>query len=89
MPTLSMFYGIVVRMNKEDGAQHNLPHVHAFHAGDEASFDIVTGKVLAGDLPQDDVVKVQAWISIHREDLLANWNLLTTEGQFFKIDPLR
>lgn len=40
-------------------------------------------------MEQDDVAKVKAWISIHREDLFANWELLITEGKFFKIDPLR
>ena len=37
----------------------------------------------------DDEAKVKAWISIHREDLFANWELLVNEGKFFKIDPLR
>jgi hypothetical protein len=32
---------------------------------------------------------VRAWISIHREDLFANWQLLIEQGTFFKIDPLR
>jgi len=35
------------------------------------------------------MAKVRAWISIHRDDLFANWELLITEGKFFKIDPLR
>ena len=35
-----------------------------------------------------DEIKVRAWISIHREDLFADWELLTTEGKFFKIEPL-
>ena len=28
----------------------------------------------------DDEVKVKAWISIHREDLFANWTLLVEQG---------
>ena len=42
-----------------------------------------------GFVDGDDEIKVKAWISIHREDLFANWELLITEGKFFKIDPLR
>ncbi len=45
--------------------------------------------MLAGELDGDDEVKVKAWISIHREDLFANWTLLIEQGTFFKIDPLR
>ena len=50
---------------------------------------IATGEVLAGELDGDDTAKVRAWISIHREDLFANWQLLIEQGTFFKIDPLR
>ena len=52
-------------------------------------FDIATGEKLAGEMDADDEIKVKAWISIHREDLFANWELLTTQGTFFKIEPLR
>lgn len=27
MPTLSMFYGIIIRMQSERGGKHNLPHI--------------------------------------------------------------
>jgi hypothetical protein len=32
---------------------------------------------------------VQAWIEIHKEDLLANWKLAVEGQQPFKIEPLR
>jgi len=32
---------------------------------------------------------VQAWIEIHREDLMANWQLAVQGKTLFKIDPLR
>ncbi|MBC7517035.1 MAG: DUF4160 domain-containing protein [Alkalinema sp. FL-bin-369] len=32
---------------------------------------------------------VQAWIEIHNEDLMANWELAVNGQQVFKIDPLR
>ena len=35
MPTLSMFYGIIVTMYKEKGGKHNSPHLHARFSGDE------------------------------------------------------
>jgi hypothetical protein len=32
---------------------------------------------------------VQAWIEIHREELLADWKLAIEGQQIFRIDPLR
>lgn len=39
MPTLSMFFGIVIYMNKEDNEPHHVPHLHARYQGNDASFD--------------------------------------------------
>ena len=89
MATLSLFYGILITMRPEESERHKKPHLHARHAEKQAYFDIATGEVLAGELDGDDTAKVRAWISIHREDLFANWQLLTEHGTFFKIDPLR
>jgi len=89
MPTLSLFNGIVIRMNKEDGGRHHTPHIHASHDEHEASYDIETCERLAGELTMDDEYRVKAWITLHRDDLRANWKLLIEEGKYFKIDPLR
>jgi hypothetical protein len=32
---------------------------------------------------------VQAWIEIHQDELLANWELASKGDQVFKIEPLR
>ena len=40
-------------------------------------------------LPQSKVRMVQAWIEIHREDLLADWELAVNGQAPFSIDPLR
>jgi hypothetical protein len=45
--------------------------------------------VLDGDLPRSKIKLVQAWIEIHREELLANWNLAVEGQQLFKIEPLK
>ena len=89
MATLSMFFGIIVRMNREDGEKHHKPHIHAWHAGKTASFDIETGAPLAGEMDADDEAMVRSWIKIHREELFANWQLLSDGEPFFKIEPLR
>lgn len=89
MPTLSMFFGIIIKMNKELGGKHHRAHIHAMHAGKMASFDLETSEMIAGELDKDDVDKVRGWMSIHREELFANWKLLSEEDTYFKIEPLR
>ena len=88
MPVLSIFYGIIVRMYREVGGRHNLPHIHAEYAGDEIVIAL-DGTVLEGDIPKGKLKLLEAWMEIHREDLEANWKLLSNGEQFFRIDPLR
>jgi hypothetical protein len=38
MPTISMFYGIIVRMLFMDTKQHHLPHLHIEYQGEKAVF---------------------------------------------------
>ncbi|MBR0091239.1 MAG: DUF4160 domain-containing protein [Lachnospiraceae bacterium] len=88
MPTLSVFYGIIVRMYKEKGGKHHLPHVHAEYGDDEVAVSL-EGEVLEGKLPPNKMKLLLAWIEIHKEDLEANWNLLSNSDQYFRIDPLK
>ena len=89
MPTISMFYGIVIRMYFFDDRQHHVPHIHAEYAGQKAVFDISNGTLLAGVLSPGKARLVQAWIEIHRDELLANWSLAVNGEEVFRIEPLR
>jgi len=62
MPTISMFYGIVICLYFFDDERHKLPHIHAKYQGTEASFSILDASVLSGDIPLTKVRLVQAWI---------------------------
>jgi hypothetical protein len=75
MPTISMFYGILIRMFFHDVEKHNKPHIHADYQGDVAVFSIEDGTLLAGRLPPKKQKLVVAWIEIHQEDLKADWEL--------------
>ena len=88
MPTLSVFYGIIVYMYNEKGNKHNLPHIHAEYQNDEIVVDI-DGNVLEGNLPKSKLKLLLAWMEIHRDDLYANWKLLSSGKEYFRIDPLR
>lgn len=89
MPILSMFYGIVIRMYFYDDKQHHVPHLHADYAGSRAVFSIPDANVLAGEMPAGKARLVQAWIEIHRDELLANWELAVDGEEVFRIEPLK
>jgi len=89
VPAISMFFGIVVSLYFFDNERHKLPHIHAKFQGADASFSILDGALLAGNLPVAKVRLVQAWIEIHRESLMADWELAVNGEAPFPIDPLR
>lgn len=89
MPTISMFYGILVSMYALDIEKHHLPHVHIRYNEFKAVIRIPDGELLDGQLPSRQMKLVQAWVELHQDDLMADWHL-ASEGQTpFKIDPLR
>jgi hypothetical protein len=88
MPTLSMFFGLVVYMYAKDNLRHHTPHIHVEYQDDEAVFSIPDGKLLEGKLPNKKIQLVKAWIIINQEDLMANWNLAIQGNTLFKIKPL-
>ena len=88
MPTLSIFFGIIVKMYNEKSGKHNIPHLHAEYQDDEVVVDF-EGNVLEGSLPKGKQKLLLAWIEIHKEDLIANWKLLSNGDGYFRIDPLK
>jgi hypothetical protein len=52
-------------------------------------FALASGEVLAGELPPGKARLVQAWIEIHRDELMANWQLAVNGDELFKIEPLK
>lgn len=88
MPTISMFYGILIRMFFYDTDKHNLPHIHAEYQGDVAVYAISNGNLLAGKLPKKKHKLIVAWIEIHQEDLLADWELAVNGKKPFPIRGL-
>jgi hypothetical protein len=89
MATISMFYGIIVSMMYMDNKRHTMPHVHADYQGQSVVLSIPDGDILAGDFPPKKLKLVQAWIEIHHESLLADWELAVNGKTIFTIDPLK
>ena len=89
MPVISMFYGVIVLMYYFDNRQHHLPHIHVQYGDEEVILSIPAGEVIEGSLRSAKMKLVQAWIEIHQEELMANWQLAVNGQAVFKIEPLR
>ena len=70
MPTIAVFYGIMIRMYWRD---HSPPHLHAIYQGFEALVEIETGAVIGGQLPPNALRIVQEWAVLRRLELMENW----------------
>lgn len=89
MPTISFFYGIIIQMFSFDNNKHHLPHIHVSYQDFEAVFSIENDNIIEGSMPSKQRKLVEAWIEIHREELMADWKLAISGQEIFKIDPLR
>jgi len=88
MPTISMFFGIIVRMYCSPG-EHNPPHIHVYYQKHMAIIGIRSGEITDGKLPPRQTKLVLAWVEIHKEELMADWELASKGELPFPIDPLK
>jgi hypothetical protein len=85
VPRISEFYGIVITMFWAD---HPPPHFHALYSGRQATFDIRTGRILTGSLPRRARRLVAEWVTLHRPELLDNWERARRDAPLLPIEPL-
>ena len=86
MPSISMFYGVLIQMFWND---HAPPHFHALYAEFEAQIDIRTLEVIEGELPRRALALVLEWAQEHHAELLEDWELCSRRQTPKKIPPLR
>lgn len=86
MPTISMFYGIVISMYCQN--EHNPPHFHARYGEYNCVVDINNCEIITGDFPKKQSKLVIAWAELHKESLLANWEIALKGGNPFEVRPL-
>ena len=89
MPTISMFYGLIVYMYFMDSKQHKPPHIHVKYQESEVIVSIPDGEVLDGSIPPAKMKLLSAWIELHRDELVADWELAVGGEQPYRIDPLK
>ncbi len=85
MPTISIFYGIVIRMYHRD---HAPPHFHVYYQGNDAKIDIENLEVIAGHLPRRALGLVLDWAELHQPELRDNWALAQQRKPLNDISPL-
>ena len=89
MPSISVFYGVVVYLYFRDNKRHNKPHIHVRVQEDEVVVAIPGGEILEGSIPNSKMKLLCAWIELHQDELVADWNLAVSGEQPYKIEPLR
>jgi hypothetical protein len=85
MPTLSIFYGIVIQMFWRD---HGPPHFHAVYSEHEALIDITTLQIIKGRLPRQASALVLEWAKLHQVELLEAWAACSQKTSPKRIAPL-
>lgn len=56
---------------------------------ESAVIEIPTGKLLEGSIKSNKLKLVEAWIEIHKDELMADWELAINGESVFKIEPLK
>jgi hypothetical protein len=67
---------------------HNPPHFHATYGEFNAEISINDFIVMEGKLPSRVLGLVVEWASLHKEELLANWNRIEKGTPIENIAPL-
>jgi hypothetical protein len=85
VPTISAFFGIVIRMFYND---HLPPHFHAEYGEYEALYAIDTLETIGGELPRRAHALVLEWTTMHRAELMANWDRAREGVPLRDVQPL-
>jgi hypothetical protein len=86
MPTISIFYGIIITMYWDD---HAPPHFHASYGDFEVLIEIKTLEVLKGKMPSRPLAMVLEWAQYHRREIMEDWELCVSGQTPKKIAPLK
>lgn len=85
MPTISLFYGLVIRMFFNE---HAPPHFHVSYGEHKAIVDIRRLEVTEGTLPRRARELALDWAELHQAELLDDWELCQQKLNPKSIAPL-
>jgi hypothetical protein len=84
MPEISRFLGIVVGMFF---IEHGPPHFLAVYGEHKITAEIQSGHV-TGEFPTRALRLVLEWASLHKQELMANWERARRREPLAGIEPL-
>jgi hypothetical protein len=85
VPEISRFFGVVIAIYWRE---HGVAHFHPKYGEYRASFSIADLRLLEGELPPRVTALFLEWAFIHRDELLADWNLASERRHLRPIEPL-
>lgn len=85
MPEICRFFGIIIAVYYDE---HNPPHFHARYEGKKVSVEIATLKILKGEISPRALGLVIEWASLHKKELMEDWELAKANQPPNKIEPL-
>ena len=85
MPEICRFLGISIIMYFND---HSPPHFHVKYNEHRAVIEIGSSSVIEGEVPPRVLGLVVEWVGLHRSELMEDWELIRSTGDFKKIAPL-
>ncbi len=69
--------------------EHPPPHFHVYYAEHKATVDIRLCEIIQSDLPKKQTKLVLAWAELHKDELMADWELIINNEEPYKIQPLK
>lgn len=83
MPEIARFYGIIIKMFFKP-KEHEPSHIHALYGEYMGEINILTGEMIAGDLPAKALELVREWLDVHKNELQEMWE----KQVIYKLPPL-
>lgn len=84
MPEISRFYGIIIRMRYNE---HPPAHFHARYGAYDVTVEIATGRV-TGTMSRQAMNLIWAWLDLHRDELMTNWEKARRQEPLDSVEPL-
>jgi hypothetical protein len=84
MPVICRFLGIAIAILYRD---HDPPHFHATYGDFEITVTIRDGQI-RGEFPRRARALVLEWLTLHREELLVDWDRARAGEPLLPIAPL-
>jgi integrase len=86
---ISAFYGLAVGFPVKKINKASEPILIAVDQTQTIGINLCTRQIAFGELLEKKWLLLQAWIQIHLEELLLNWETGKGRFEFFPVDPLR